>query len=46
MKPTADIVLITGANGSIGTALMKRLSERFDRKAPSLPPPDNAAEKP
>ena len=29
MKPTGDIVLITGANGRIGTALMKRLSERF-----------------
>ena len=30
MKPTGDIILITGANGRIGTALMKRLSERFD----------------
>ena len=45
MKPTGDIVLITGANGRIGTALMRRLSERFDnvvgfdRKAPSPPPP-------
>jgi len=45
MKPTGDIVLITGANGRIGTALMRRLRERFDnvvgfdRKAPSPPPP-------
>ncbi len=45
MKPTGDIVLITGANGRIGTTLMRRLSERFDnvvgfdRKAPSPPPP-------
>ena len=45
MKPASDIVLITGANGRIGTALMKRLRERFDnvvgfdRKAPSPPPP-------
>jgi len=40
-----SIILITGANGRIGTALMKRLRERFDnvvgfdRKAPSPPPP-------
>lgn len=45
MRPIGDIVLITGANGRIGTALMRRLSERFDnvvgfdRKAPSPPPP-------
>ena len=44
MKPTGDIVLITGANGRIGTALMRRLRERFDnvvgfdRRAPSPPP--------
>ena len=40
-----SIILITGANGRIGTALMRRLRERFDnvvgfdRKAPSPPPP-------
>jgi nucleoside-diphosphate-sugar epimerase len=41
-----DIILITGSNGRIGTAVMKRLRERFDNvvgfdlKAPSPPPPD------
>lgn len=46
MKPKGDIVLITGANGRIGTALMRRLSKRFDnvvgfdRNAPTPPPPD------
>ncbi|MHB8622875.1 MAG: SPW repeat domain-containing protein [Sulfuricaulis sp.] len=46
MKPNGDIVLITGANGRIGAALMRRLSERFDNvvgfdlKAPTPPPPD------
>jgi len=40
-----NIVLITGANGRIGTEVMRRLSGRFsdvvgfDRKAPSPPPP-------
>ena len=46
MKPKGDILLITGANGRIGTALMRRLSKRFDnvvgfdRNAPTPPPPD------
>ena len=45
MKPTGDIVLVTGSNGRIGTAVMRRLRERFDnvvgfdRKAPAPPPP-------
>ena len=49
MKPKGDIVLITGANGRIGTALMQRLSKRFDnvvgfdRQAPAPPPPDCVA---
>ena len=44
MKPKGEIVLITGANGRIGTALMRRMRERFDnvvgfdRTAPSQPP--------
>ena len=44
MPPEKNIVLITGANGRIGTELMRRLSARFsdvvgfDRKAPSPPP--------
>ena len=42
MKSTRDIVLITGSNGRIGSAVTKRLSERFDnvvgldREAPVL----------
>ena len=49
MKPKGDIVLITGANGRIGTALMRWLSKRFDnvvgfdRNAPTPPPPDYVA---
>jgi nucleoside-diphosphate-sugar epimerase/uncharacterized membrane protein len=45
MRPEKNIVLITGANGHIGDAVMRRLSGRFsdvvgfDRKAPSPPPP-------
>jgi nucleoside-diphosphate-sugar epimerase len=45
MKPTGDIVLVTGSNGRIGTAVMRRLRERFDnvvgfdQKAPGNPPP-------
>ncbi|NDP49176.1 MAG: NAD(P)-dependent oxidoreductase, partial [Sulfuriferula multivorans] len=45
MKPEKKIVLITGSNGRIGTAVMERLTRRFsdvvgfDRKAPSPPPP-------
>jgi nucleoside-diphosphate-sugar epimerase len=45
MEPEKNIVLITGANGRIGTAVMKRLTGHFsdvvgfDRKAPSPPPP-------
>jgi nucleoside-diphosphate-sugar epimerase/uncharacterized membrane protein len=45
MEPEKKIVLITGANGHIGTDVMRRLSGRFsdvigfDRKAPSPPPP-------
>lgn len=45
MKPKGDIVLITGSNGRIGTAVMQRLRERFDNvvgfdlKAPAPPPP-------
>lgn len=40
-----DIVLITGSNGRIGTAIMEQLSKRFDnvvgfdRNAPAPPPP-------
>jgi nucleoside-diphosphate-sugar epimerase len=45
MTLAADIVLITGSSGRIGTAVMRRLTGRFgdvvglDRKAPSPPPP-------
>lgn len=45
MQSENNIILITGANGRIGTELMRRLSGRFsdvvgfDRKAPSPPPP-------
>ena len=45
MKPKGDIVLITGSNGRIGTAVTRRLRERFDNvvgfdlKAPAPPPP-------
>jgi len=46
MKPKGDIILITGANGRIGDAVMQCLRKRFDnvvgfdRKAPAPPPPD------
>ncbi|MHB8747475.1 MAG: NAD-dependent epimerase/dehydratase family protein, partial [Gammaproteobacteria bacterium] len=46
MKFKDDIVLITGSNGRIGTAVMQRLRERFDnvvgfdQEAPTPPPPD------
>lgn len=45
MTPKRGIVLITGSNGRIGTAVMQRLRERFDNvvgfdlKAPTPPPP-------
>ena len=45
MKPKGDIVLITGSNGRIGSAVMKRLSKHFDnvvgfdQTAPEPPPP-------
>ena len=45
MTPQDDIILITGAAGRIGDALMQRLKQRFDnivgldRKAPAPPPP-------
>ncbi len=45
MDPKREIVLVTGASGRIGTAVMERLAGRFsdvvgfDRKAPSPPPP-------
>jgi nucleoside-diphosphate-sugar epimerase/uncharacterized membrane protein len=45
MNPKREIVLVTGANGRIGSAVMQRLAGRFsdvvgfDRKAPSPPPP-------
>ena len=41
-----DIILITGSNGRIGSAVMKRLRERFDNvvgfdlSAPTPPPPE------
>jgi len=46
MKAKDDIILITGASGRIGDAVMRRLRKRFDnivgfdRKAPAPPPPD------
>lgn len=46
MNPKGDLVLITGSNGRIGTALMKRLREHFDnvvgfdQSAPEPPPPE------
>ena len=49
MAPKGDIVLVTGSNGRIGTAVMERLRGRFDnivgfdRKAATLPPPDCVA---
>lgn len=46
MKFKDDIILITGSNGRIGTAVMQRLRARFDNvvgfdlHAPEPPPPD------
>jgi nucleoside-diphosphate-sugar epimerase/uncharacterized membrane protein len=46
MKPKKNIVLITGCNGRIGSAVMQRLTGRFsdvvgfDRNSPSPAPPD------
>ncbi|MGK2957392.1 MAG: NAD-dependent epimerase/dehydratase family protein [Acidimicrobiales bacterium] len=45
MNPEKNIVLVTGAAGRIGDAVMRRLTGRFsdlvgfDRKAPAPPPP-------
>lgn len=30
MKPAGDIILVTGSNGRIGTAVMRQLSKQFD----------------
>ena len=44
MKPKGDIILVTGSNGRIGSAVMQRLSKHFgnvvgfDLKAPAQPP--------
>ncbi len=44
MTPEKGIILVTGSNGSIGTAVMRRFAARFehvvgfDRKAPTPPP--------
>ena len=44
MKPKGDIILVTGSNGRIGSAVMQRLSKHyanvvgFDQKAPAQPP--------
>ena len=44
MKPDGDVVLITGSNGRIGTAVMRELRKSysnvvgFDTKAPEHPP--------
>ena len=46
MKATRDIILVTGSNGRIGSAVMKRFAGRFsdvvgfDLRAPAPPPPD------
>ena len=46
MKPAGDIILITGSNRHIDTAVMHRLRQRFDNvvgfgeKAPAPPPPE------
>ena len=45
MKPESGILIVTGSNGSIGDAVMRRFAGRFehvvgfDRKAPAPPPP-------
>lgn len=49
MKPKGDIVLITGSNGRIGTAVMTELRKTytnvvgFDTKAPQQPPEGRSA---
>ncbi len=46
MTPEKNIILVTGSNGRIGDAVMRRLTGRFsdvvgfDRKAPAPPPVD------
>lgn len=46
MKPGSGIVIVTGSNGSIGDAVMRRFTGKFehiigfDRKAFAPPPPD------
>ena len=45
MKPDNGIIIVTGSNGRIGDAVMRRFAGRFgdvvgfDRKAPNPPPP-------
>ena len=45
MKTENGIILVTGSNGTIGDAVMRRFANRFsdvvgfDRQAPSPPPP-------
>jgi nucleoside-diphosphate-sugar epimerase/uncharacterized membrane protein len=45
MKPESGIIIVSGSNGRIGDAVMRRLAGRFtdvvgfDRKAPKPPPP-------
>ncbi len=46
MSDTSGLILVTGSNGRIGSAVMKRLTGKygqvigFDQKAPTPPPPD------
>ena len=46
MTPRKGIIIVTGSNGRIGDAVMRRFAGRFDdvigfdRKAPDPPPPD------
>jgi nucleoside-diphosphate-sugar epimerase len=46
MRPDRGIIIVTGSNGRIGDAVMRRFAGRFqdvvgfDRKAPTPPPPD------
>ena len=45
MKPQNGIILVSGASGSIGSAVMRRMAGRFegivgfDQKAPKVPSP-------
>lgn len=45
MKPESGIIIVSGSNGRIGDAVMRRFAGRFehivgfDRKAPRPPPP-------